>query len=319
MPYRDCPRLSWRLTASDFVPHSGSGYIYAGGPEERAAHVEVWSNAGIATLAEIVSQDQASFTVVTSGSRSDFPLRSQNALGRFIALLPDEVYLDITGLAHHIWAPLLRAALTARKRVWGVYVEPGEYTRTSTPTEGTIYDLSDRITGIGPLPGFATLQDTDRVNYAFAALLGFEGTRLIHVLEHVQPPGDATVPIIGIPGFRAEYPFVAYRGNRKPLTDGGYWVNARYATANCPFDLFFTLRSVMTEFQRDYLRVAPIGTKPHGLGAVLFALSAENRVELIYDHPIRKAGRTTGSARLCLYDITTFIGSEEFGWASTSP
>jgi hypothetical protein len=52
---------------------------------------------------------------------------------------------------------------------------------------------------------------------------------------------------------------------------------------------------------------------------VLFALSAEDRVELIYDHPIRKAGRTTGSARLCLYDLSTFVNSQEFGWASHNP
>lgn len=316
MPHRECPRLTWRTTASDFAPNAGSGYIYAGGPEERAAHVDAWPHTGSVMLAEIIDQAQASFTVEISGSQNEFPLRSQAALARFLSTLPKEIYLDITGLAHHVWAPLLRAALAAQKRVWGVYVEPGEYTRTPTPTEGTVYDLSEKTIGIKPLPGFATLQDTDRENYAFAALLGFEGPRLIHVLEHVQPPGDTTVPIVGVPGFRAEYPFVAYRGNRKPLVDGGYWVNARYATANCPFDLFFTLRAVMTEFERGYLRVAPIGTKPHGLGAVLFALSAEDRVELIYDHPIRKPGRTTGSARLCLYDVTTFVDSEEFRWAS---
>jgi hypothetical protein len=224
------------------------------------------------------------------------------------------VYLDITGLAHHIWAPFLRSLLRSDKRVFGIYVEPGEYTRTPTPTEGTIYDLSERIAGIAPLPGFASLRESRDDEYTFVPLLGFEGTRLIHVVEDVQPSAEATVPIIGVPGFRLEYPLVSYKGNRKPLVDGGSWTNARYATANCPFDLFFVLEQIVVEFGRPNLRVAPIGTKPHGLGAVLFTLAAEDRVEIVYDHPIRKPGRTTGSARLCIYDISTFWTSPASRW-----
>src|SRR5205823_2858744 len=127
-------------------------------------------------------------------------------LGLILDALPDEIYLDITGLAHHVWAPLLRAGLDAGKRVWAVYVEPGEYTRTATPTEGTIFDLSEKISGIAPIPGFASLgRSPDSDDGLFIPLLGFEGTRLIHVSEHVQATSDATVPIVGVPGFRAEY------------------------------------------------------------------------------------------------------------------
>jgi len=318
MPHRECPRLTRRMAAGVFAPQAGSGYIFAGGPEERASHVEAWWSAGNVVLAEIVRQEKATLSVAIEGSLYEAHLRSHLELARLLECLPEKVYLDITGLAHHVWAPLLRAALPVKRCLWAVYVEPGEYTRTPTPTEGTIYDLSEKISGIAPLPGFATLGDVGDDQYAFVPLLGFEGTRLIHVNEHVQAPGDATVPVIGVPGFRLEYPFVSLKGNRKPLVDGRYWVNVRYATANCPFDLFFSLRGIMRDFQRGYLRIAPIGTKPHGLGAVLFALSAEDRVELIYDHPIRKTGRTTGSGRLCLYDISTFVASDEFRWAGAT-
>ena len=303
------------MTASDFGPESGAGYVYAGGVEERADHVDGWKSRHDVVTGEVVIQTAASLSIQIQGDVHEAYLRSSTELSRLMGLLPGEVYLDITGLSHDVWAPLLRAAIAAAKRLWCVYVEPGEYTRTPTPTEGTIYDLSEKITGIAPLPGFATLGDADADRSAFVPLLGFEGTRLIHVDEHVQSPGDSTVPVVGVPGFRAEYPFVSLKGNRKPLVDGEYWANLRYATANCPFDLFFRLRGIMEELQCEYLRVAPIGTKPHGLGAVLFALSAEDRVELIYDHPIRKPGRTTGSARLCLYDVSTFVDSDEFRWA----
>ncbi len=305
------------MAASDFVPRAHSGYLFAGGPEERAAHLDHWRASSQAVLVEIETQAAASFRVNVGGAaQRDVFLRSRRGLSELMASLPDELYLDITGLAHHTWAPLLRAAIDCRKRLWGVYVEPGDYTRNSTPTEGTIYDLSERILGIAPLPGFATLQGVDERSFAFVPLLGFEGTRLIHVGEHVQAPMESTVPIVGVPGFRAEYPFVSLKGNRKPLVEGRFWTNTLYATANCPFDTFFVLRSVLDGTDWEYLRIAPIGTKPHGLGAVLFALSAEDRVELIYDHPIRKPGRTTGSARLCLYDVSTFVESDDFHWAA---
>jgi hypothetical protein len=304
------------MTASEFTPIAGSGYLFSTGGEERAEHVEVWRGSTDVVLAEVVDEDEASITVKIGDKTYDTFLRSHEGVQELLRHLPDALYLDITGLPHHVWAPILRAALDTGKSLWGIYVEPGEYTRTLTPTEGTIYDLSERIAGISPLPTFATLAEPSEEDSLFVPLLGFEGTRLIHVTEHVQPPGDSTVPIVGVPGFRAEYPFVALKGNRKPLLDGGYWVNLRYATANCPFDLFFALRGVVVEFQKSYLRVAPIGTKPHGLGAVLFALSSEDHVELIYDHPIRKAGRTTGSARLCLYDIATFVSADDYRWAS---
>jgi hypothetical protein len=57
-------------------------------------------------------------------------------------------------------------------------------------------------------------------------------------------------------------------------------------------------------FPRDTMKVAPIGTKPHAMGAVLFALASSKTVELVYDHPIRKATRTAGKARLLLYEVS---------------
>ena len=49
--------------------------------------------------------------------------------------------------------------------------------------------------------------------------------------------------------------------------------------------------------------VAPIGTKPHALGAVLYYLDHSRTVEVLYDHPVRKERRTLGTSRVCLYDL----------------
>ena len=47
-----------------------------------------------------------------------------------------------------------------------------------------------------------------------------------------------------------------------------------------------------------------IGTKPHAVGAVLFYLDSPSDVELVYDHPVRKADRTMGTSRVCVYNIS---------------
>jgi hypothetical protein len=80
-----------------------------------------------------------------------------------------------------------------------------------------------------------------------------------------------------------------------------------FARANCPFSLYYALEDVGEKFPKHLLKVAPIGTKPHALGAVLFALSNPDTTELVYDNPVRKAGRTSGRARMLVYAISEFL------------
>ena len=246
-----------------------------------------------------------------TGREESVSLRNRSELqGFWQRVQRDSCYLDITGLPHHVWAPLLKIGLESELSVRAVYAEPAEYRFHSHPTPSEIFDLSERIEGIAPIPGFALLSDErDEVASVFVPLLGFEGARFSFVLEQVQPPGDKIVPIIGVPGFRPEYPFYAYQGNRLPLWDNSSWQHARYAIANCPFSLYYALEDIVEQYPGDRVKVALIGTKPHALGAVLFALSSSGSVELVYDHPIRKAKRTEGAARVLVYYVSDFAGS----------
>jgi hypothetical protein len=85
------------------------------------------------------------------------------------------------------------------------------------------------------------------------------------------------------------------------------WRNARFAQANCPFCLFNLLRDMAEQYPDERIVIAPIGTKPHALGAVLFAVANPDSVELVYDHPIRKAQRTEGAARALVYHVSRFL------------
>ena len=217
------------------------------------------------------------------------------------------IYLDITGLEHHVWAPLLRGMYVGTTRSYCVYAEPGDYRFSNEPTEVRIFDLSEEIGGIGPLPGFVSLAD-DGGDFLFVPLLGFEGARLTYMIEQTQPEQRGICPVVGVPGFRPEYPFYSYIGNGLPLRETRAWQNVRFAPANCPFSLYLLLERVSQENSGKFLKVAPIGTKPHAIGAVLYYLKNPSATEILYDHPVRREHRTVGTSRICLYDVSSFLG-----------
>ena len=295
-----------------FRPSDGSLYVYSRSVEDRSEHVDSWSaQACGVTLLPINEFSRSTFTCVAEGAEVTISLRGTSGLRKFWERNAREaVYIDITGLPHHIWGPLLRATLDSNLAIRIVYAEPVEYRFQKSPTPSDIFDLSDRIEGIAPIPTFVSLTDEpDEDATVFVPLLGFEGARFAFMLEQVQPPGEKIVPIVGVPGFRLEYPFHAYQGNQLPLRSSGAWRNVRFATANCPFSLYYELEDISQKYPGDRLKIAPIGTKPHALGALLFAIFSPGAVEIIYDYPIRKARRTEGAARVFVYYVSRFAGS----------
>lgn len=297
---------------SEFIPTGESAYIYGAFPEERSTHVQVWeaktSNVKFVRIEEREAND---FVTEIDNKIINISLRNKDQLQNlFIKLGRRIIYLDITGLSHHIWAPLLLMALETCRPVLAVYVEPKTYRYSETLKEGEIFDLSERINGISPIPGFISLKEPkEEEKVCFVPLLGFEGIRFAYLIEQVQPPGDKILPIIGVPGFRPEYPFFTYQGNQLQLIKTRAWKNVRFAMANCPFSLFYVLDDIAKDYSDNLIKIAPIGTKPHALGAVLYNINKRDSVELIYDHPIRKPTRTEGSSRLLVYHTSTFVSS----------
>ena len=291
-----------------FRPEPGSIYLYGTSAEGRSGHADMMRAEGLQVqFRRITNETASSFQLETNAVSITHALRNRAGLSQiFEAQANAHWYLDITGLSHHVWAPLLRGALYARARLTAVYIEPIDYRPSPNPREGDIFDLSSRITGIAPIPGFANFSEPIERGVCFVPLLGFEGARFAYLLEQVQPPGGKIVPVIGVPGFRPEYPFHTFQGNRAPLIDSRAWRNVKFARANCPFTVLTVLQDIATAYASDHLKIAPIGTKPHALGAVLFVLSTGGQAELVYDHPIRKPDRTSGSARLLRYPLHDF-------------
>lgn len=294
-------------TPDAFAPIPGCAYLYGSTDEQRSDHLVSWS--GRTDVEKIPVHAQIDAVVLTMGTKDfEVSLHSARRLDAVWEHVPNTtVYIDITGLPHHAWAPLIHSALRSEKTVNAVYVEPLEYKSSREPHQ--LYDLSEGINGINALPGFKSLLPTYD-NFCFIPLLGFEETRFSYVFNTVDPVVDRVYPVIGVPGFRPEYPFETYRSNLRMLEreQGKLALKVQFADAACPFRLFYVLQVIAASHPTEVLKIALLGTKPHALGAVLYAIDqGREAVELVYDHPIRKSGRTRGTGRLLVYHLSAFI------------
>lgn len=298
-------------TASAFTPESGSLYISGASMEARSEHAASWKSRcqGV----NFCSVEQENFDSVQFGSErlreKVVSLRSLTQLQQYWQDIgTDNIYLDITGLRHGTWAGLLRGLMgLSPRRLRIVYVEPKSYRMNPHPTQNQIFDLSEDRLSVRPLPGFARLR-RDSKQAIFAPLLGFEGTRLLFLINELEPAGQLIFPVVGVPGFRPEYPFVAYWANSTALRQSQSWKRAVFAPAICPFSTLNAIQALKTKRPSEPLALAPIGTKPQALAAVIAALQHPDSIELVYDHPVRKPKRTSGTSKLHVFELTGVIG-----------
>jgi hypothetical protein len=302
--FADRPRFTEIFSADEYRLPGPSLYVSGQSGEDRSHHSsQLATRCPDSMFVDVREIGSGEIVVIYDNKQTRISLRSIKSLTEFWKSSTLPCYLDMTGLTHPTWAALLKGALIAKVDIRVVYVEPIRYRFNRIRTQGELFDLSVKFEGIGSLPGFLSLAEPDEDDITFVPLLGFEGPRFSMVLNQVEVARERIIPIIGIPGFQPEFVFYAYQGNRLPLEETRSWMAVQYAAANCPFSLFYTLEDLLAQDDRAFFRVAPIGTKPHSLGAVLFALAHPDRVELIYDHPERSPGRTAGLARLLVYHV----------------
>lgn len=93
-------------------------------------------------------------------------------------------------------------------------------------------------------------------------------------------------------------------GNRNQIKDTRSWQNMQYAEANSIVDIYMLLNQLSYDNRGCEMIVAPIGTKPHAIGAILYAIKHPDKVEIVYDNPIRKVHRTEGIGKVLMCNIT---------------
>lgn len=288
------------LSVDDFTPQENSTFLYGYSSEQRSHFVDALISKYGTTIDFVEIEDIGNDKILDKTSGEAYLLRSPNNILDFLQKHNlTNLYIDVSGLDNRICASLLNNAVKLMKmsiiiNIRVLYAEPSTYDIKQFATEGVFHDLSEQIEGIKPLPGFATIIPDDVDDIQLIALLGFEGGRFSYLIENIPPPRDNVIPVIGVPGYRMEYPFVAYWGNRRPLLETDTWRQIKFASANSIVEIYFLLVSILKKSQNHKIKVAPIGTKPHAIGAMLFAIKYPDKVELIYDNPIRKKKRTSG-------------------------
>lgn len=236
-----------------------------------------------------------------------FSLKSDKALtSLFSRYGKGRLYLEVSGMSNRLAAPLLKRAISLNMEVHVIYAEPSVYDPDVFKQNGLFENHPKQYDGIKPLPGLASIVDDDET-FLFVALLGFEGGRFAYILDVVQPMDDRVLPVIGVPGYRIEYPFVTFWGNQSALLRPNAKENIRYAVAYSTVDAYLLLKRIFEENHERRMMIAPIGTKPHCIAAILFAIKHYKNVEVVYDNPIHTVKLTKGLGTITDCNVSRLI------------
>ncbi|MFW2273400.1 hypothetical protein [Burkholderia orbicola] len=185
-----------------------------------------------------------------------------------------------------------------------IYAEPVEYVKNvQEVNEAVAYQLTVTFGERRPIPQFAAALSANHKAH-LVAFLGFEGTRVLRVLQDDDGNFYKTVTVVfGVPPFQSTWDLHSLMANTDLLTLSNPRVS--FSGANDPLGAYQLLAKVQSGLQGSgcsRLAVAPFGTKPTAIGAALYCV--ENRImRVIYDYPVRKQGRTKGVHCVHRYSI----------------
>ena len=283
-------------------------FILPSNPSEQRAKLSFWSDVRkhrSTQIIDVVTIDSDSINVKIGEEPSKVvSLNDEDSVRELIT--KKEIVIDLTGFSLHVWAVLIKAMWQENVDAKIIYVEPDSYKLHSNPSSSSLFDLSREFSGISPLPGYAKLEEPDDESKAIlVTLLGFEGNRPRTIAYQFDPP-IKTIPVIGVPGFQLEFPTYTITCNQELLDEFNIFNDIWYARASCPFEALSALEDIRQDNPSSYMYIAPVGTKPHCLGSIIFALKNFSDTEILYDHPVRKENHTKGIGIAHIYDFKSF-------------
>lgn len=189
-----------------------------------------------------------------------------------------------------------------------VYVEPKDYhsPRRQLLLHKRDFELSGEVPGYAAIPGSAVhLGERKPIRSIF--FLGYEEARLRRAFEEVQiENSDRTSVTFGVPAFKAGWEMDAMANNIAVIREQNIRGGVHYCGAENPHAVFELLNEVYHGLDvGERMVLAPIGTKPHGIGVALFA-AVHDDVGIIYDHPKRTPGRSSETGHWHLFAVESF-------------
>lgn len=170
-----------------------------------------------------------------------------------------------------------------------IYVEPSEYSRTKPGADS--FALSELNVGYKPIPRSIVDLAGEEVE-AGVFFLGFEPERLERAIEEYQMITTKDIKVIfGIPAFHPGWELNSIVPHLTIIDN----FDVQYCAANEPGSAYDALEVTRTSLSDgNKMFVAPVGTKPCGVAAALFASLHPTQVGLIYDHRKKRIKRSKG-------------------------
>lgn len=193
----------------------------------------------------------------------------------------------------------------ATKKFEILYLEPKEYrkkTNSNYPRKRE-FEITEEIPGYKAIPRFSTLL-TEEAAHHVVFLVGYEASRLDRAMEDYQmiDPANCSV-VFGVPAFKPGWEVDSFSNNLPVIKHRKLHRDMKYCGATNAQAIYEILVEVNTSLDINCrLVVAPIGTKPMGIGAALF-LCDYSESALIYDHPINSKMRTTEISMWHMFSI----------------
>lgn len=245
----------------------------------------------------IYHENKFSFSVYHNGEESN--IRSVLFGKEFIEKLSNKVFvLDTTSLGFAEILLLLHY-LSQKKNISIklFYVEPDEYKLNGKKSMfKNEFDLSEGFNNFRKIPPYSILIDSSSSHKAkLITLLGFENDRLSRILEDDDGARyDTFEHIIALPAFKPGWENISLHRHSHELKGTR---NLEFAPANNPYETNKVLENIKKNSKDKNLVIAPIGTKPHAIGAIIFLINSklnEEKIGVMYDFPIKKEKRTDG-------------------------
>ena len=259
-------------------------------------------------VVKILSQNESQFSIQKSKQIVQVDTSNLDSI-RSIFKKGSDVLIDISGVDYNFWAACVFALRCHVNTLALVYTEPVVYKNfikeknLNKPSAAYLFGLSEKSLGIKPLPGFTKLKGPARDQKTLlVALLGFEGDRALRILNEFDGIPSRVIPVIGMPGYQVEFPAYTISCNKEFFKKSDSSANCRWVAADDPFEVRRELISIKEEFSDHYMYIAPVGTRPHTLGALLFAIDNRDS-EILFDHPVRTKKSRKGTGKSHFYKV----------------
>jgi len=219
----------------------------------------------------------------------------------------DLYYLDATSLG---FAELLLILHNLNdfhkdKKIKLIYAEPKEYKKGKNKEFQDEFDLTTSSGKFQKIPPYSLLIDSTSSEKAILIpFLGFENNRLGRIMESDDGARyEKYIPILALPAFEAGWENISLRRHYEELKNTN---TMKFSPANNPYETYKVLDLIQKNERNKNLVLAPIGTKPHALGAIIFLINKKEediKVGLTYDFPKKKEKRTDGIGNIYEYSL----------------